>query len=1268
VEETERPQFRGHYTYDESSGEVRKTYSLWKRTAKYLVSIPVLSCAIVVTLIVMTTVFYSQDRMYNDYVQGQPIDFSPKFPSFRPQHGSANTTHLGTNSTLAATENEQFTLSDLHNSSFWAATFFYPCMYGIVVSLLTIVFEFIALWLNDYENHRTQTTYMNRLILKVFSFQFVTIFTSLYYYAFFTDDSEGAFYQISVTIFSLMTVGQWWSMFLDIVVPSLYHRALLYRMKSAFANTNRKIYRAREFADETTRKAEAGARGGRARSAARSLAAVMNEKLDKRAEYLEQAKSKCWEEALQARYNNFTDYTSMVIQIGFVLFFSSVFPLCPLIALLNNLALIRFNALKICYTRQRPIAQKIGGIGVWEDVIQIMSVGGILTNCALYGFTSSVLRDALIPSIGKMGMAIFLFAYEHAILLFKYWLHGSIPTVHPSVQRARTRERKSCDRKSLLRSQATKSRRKSTMAGIAGGANGGDDGGNTGGQGTHGKKKPLRAQSSLLGFWFDMSTHAAGKGHGDHPDEAEGPAQHSAAVYNQYQQESRSLLADNKYRASGVREHKADCKSDSEDSGSEDLQHQAEEPPSDNDDEHAYREGHLPPPDYSPPLSLARQLLEEEKEERSVEDSRHVRAASPQPAVRMSPVPRCSTPSPLRLPLVAEAPSTSAQGLPRRSLSPNRSPLQQPPRAASPTPAQSSPQPVTRDQMISMIHANIHNSVVVHAPVHVNPVPAPVRHAAPSRRVSFVDNQVGDIVTAQPRAACTVPTQPQYDDAEDSVGSEDAYEYYNDEMSDLSDEDGGTEWDEQAANRQAAKDAWRMSFGDARTGDAANTKGAPAIQRAEYSPLQIQDGSKSTAKPIKQGSTTKPAAAKQQPPAASPAPSQQPAPSVHGMLSSWLWGQPAKFTSKHTVGSAGRHNALNLAPLGQVKKAVTPNPEARSDPRVGPFSPPSAPRLQEVTSPYAALLTPPVVIAPTADKQQTPRPLHLETPKDASPRRGTPAPVGPYNSSPARSPAGTSTKARQPAPSTPARTLLSEQVTSPFSYTGYTPDVTPRRSAASRAQPGAALNQENDRILANLQTGQLQQLLLLQQQQQEQQRAPPQTPPQSSKRPKTAVSAGEHTPPRTPGSAKTVSPVRSALAGGRKLQQQLVSTQMQNLGWQPSANPYEHLISPGGTAYDAPRALSPHTAAPPPAPAQVPHTPQASGGRRRRSVLVAGPTAAEANPASSSAAKPRRAPGSGRRASQQPNPTISDVPTGLAPAPNPFSFAAAKRPSRVMYD
>lgn len=66
-------------------------------------------------------------------------------------------------------------------------------------------------------------------------------------------------------------------------------------------------------------------------------------------------------QALQPKYATFTDYTTILAQLGFVVIFAAVFPLGPLLALLNNIILMRLNAYKLCHTRQRPIAQKSGG-------------------------------------------------------------------------------------------------------------------------------------------------------------------------------------------------------------------------------------------------------------------------------------------------------------------------------------------------------------------------------------------------------------------------------------------------------------------------------------------------------------------------------------------------------------------------------------------------------------------------------------------------------------------------------------------------------------------------------------------------------------------------------------------------------------------------------------------------------------------------------------------------------------------------------------------
>jgi hypothetical protein len=461
VNETERPEFIGEEVIDDLTGEIRKIYPYHKRFLRYLFTTPIWAGIIILTLIIQTTVFYSQDILYSEYEHSEKLTYAPSFPPIFSQHR-----HLSSTSSTPSTSKSNLTWNTLTDSNFWAVTFFYPSLYGVIVNLISIFFHFIAKMLNEVENYSTQTVFMNRLILKVFSFEFVSIFTSLYYYAFFTNNNaDSSYLRISVTILALMTVGQWWKILLDICIPSLYHRFLLYRMKSNVSMINRKIYRVKEWTEQQKQNLQGvGSSNSEEADDNDSLdleapgkeykhLSEVQRKLHKRMALLQQSKSKCWEEALQLHYNTFSDYTLLIIQVCFLLTFGSIFPLIPLIALINNLILIRMNAFKICYTRQRPISQKIGGIGVWSDVLQIFSIGGVLTNCALIGFVSQPFRSFFIPLIGETGIALLLFGYEQVLLLFKYWLHTSIPTIPFSVQRALLRERKSISKKSLLMQQ-----------------------------------------------------------------------------------------------------------------------------------------------------------------------------------------------------------------------------------------------------------------------------------------------------------------------------------------------------------------------------------------------------------------------------------------------------------------------------------------------------------------------------------------------------------------------------------------------------------------------------------------------------------------------------------------------------------------------------------------------------------------------------------------------------------------------------------------------
>lgn len=56
----------------------------------------------------------------------------------------------------------------------------------------------------------------------------------------------------------------------------------------------------------------------------------------------------------------------MFVQFGYVVLFSSAFPLAALCALVNNLIEIRSDALKLCTGLQRPFGQRVESIGQWQ--------------------------------------------------------------------------------------------------------------------------------------------------------------------------------------------------------------------------------------------------------------------------------------------------------------------------------------------------------------------------------------------------------------------------------------------------------------------------------------------------------------------------------------------------------------------------------------------------------------------------------------------------------------------------------------------------------------------------------------------------------------------------------------------------------------------------------------------------------------------------------------------------------------------------------------
>ena len=70
-----------------------------------------------------------------------------------------------------------------------------PTLIGIAnaiqIKIYNYIYKYVAKWLNDWENHEFPSEYSDSLITKLFLFQFINSYTSLYYIAFAKGYYEG---------------------------------------------------------------------------------------------------------------------------------------------------------------------------------------------------------------------------------------------------------------------------------------------------------------------------------------------------------------------------------------------------------------------------------------------------------------------------------------------------------------------------------------------------------------------------------------------------------------------------------------------------------------------------------------------------------------------------------------------------------------------------------------------------------------------------------------------------------------------------------------------------------------------------------------------------------------------------------------------------------------------------------------------------------------------------------------------------------------------
>ncbi|XP_065655307.1 anoctamin-7 isoform X3 [Hydra vulgaris] len=234
----------------------------------------------------------------------------------------------------------------------------------ICILILSMVYEKVALALTHWEMHRTQTEYEDNLTFKVFVFQFVNFYSSIFYIAFFKGKSVGypgnytqimglrmeecgpggCLIELAQQLFIIMVGKQMIGNVQEVMIPLIKHK-----------------WRKRKRRKETT------------------------------------VLKPIWEDDYELVENEglMAEYLEMVIQFGFITIFVAAFPLAPLFALLNNIFEIRIDSNKLICETRRPVAERAQDIGIWYSILDAIAKIAVISNAFLIAFTSNFLPKLL---------------------------------------------------------------------------------------------------------------------------------------------------------------------------------------------------------------------------------------------------------------------------------------------------------------------------------------------------------------------------------------------------------------------------------------------------------------------------------------------------------------------------------------------------------------------------------------------------------------------------------------------------------------------------------------------------------------------------------------------------------------------------------------------------------------------------------------------------------------------------------------------------------
>ena len=302
-------------------------------------------------------------------------------------------------------------------------------LYSVWLAVTNYFYGLVAVKLNNWENHRTETAYEDALILKTFCFQFVNSYVTLFYIAFLKASQIGLLpgmteycHDASHFDYSAEVIKGTHGGLNPFCMGELSY------MLSSLVIFSHMIAKSTEYVMP------------RMMALMRGFTEVYA--MRKRGVFVKPMSVHEEQAMLEPHEGCFAEYLFLMTQLGFVTLFAPAVPIAALVCYVSFLLEIRTDAYKLLHNTQRPRYAGAQDIGSWQKVLVILGVMSIFTNMGLIGVTTTTFSAAL--PINFLGLQIthdnkvlFLFIFEHIMLGAQYFIYAWVPDLTREMEIAR---------------------------------------------------------------------------------------------------------------------------------------------------------------------------------------------------------------------------------------------------------------------------------------------------------------------------------------------------------------------------------------------------------------------------------------------------------------------------------------------------------------------------------------------------------------------------------------------------------------------------------------------------------------------------------------------------------------------------------------------------------------------------------------------------------------------------------------------------------------